>query len=81
MSEEAVVETVREHRGQGARKAARRKFRHAPQNTLLAEILRNPKTRGLSPAAARFRARVSVDVSISQGLVSPEVAGRSLLRK
>lgn len=76
MSEEAVVE-VREHRGQGARKAARRKFRHALQNTLLAEILRK---RRFTPAAARFRARVLADVAIAQGTEVPD-SSRSLLRK
>ncbi len=84
-------EVVREHRGQGARKAARRKFRHALQNTLLAELLRKrrftPKAaellrkRRFTPKAARFIARMKADVAISQGSTDIEAHGRSLLRK
>ncbi len=78
MNEEVVVEPVREHRGQGARKAARRKFRHALQNTLLAELLRK---RRFTPKAAKFIARMKADVAISQGSTNIEAHGRSLLRK
>jgi len=74
MREKSVVE----HRGDGARKAARRQFRHKLLNEKIKEF-RNPKY-NLSPAAARFHARVAVDVLLSQGTAEPNAHGRSLVR-
>jgi hypothetical protein len=71
------VET-REHRGDGARKAARRKFRHALQNKLVAE-LRNTFP-GISPKMARFQARVKADAVIAYGTAEPDAHGRGLVR-
>lgn len=53
---------TREHRGDGARKASRRKFRHTLLDVQIEKFREN-----MSPAAARFHARVAVDVMLSQG--------------
>jgi len=74
MREKSVVE----HRGDGARKAARRQFRHKLLNEKIKEF-RNPKY-NLSPAAARFHARVAVDVLLSQGVGDVNAHGRGLMR-
>jgi hypothetical protein len=76
---EPVVEAapVREHRGQGARKAARRKFRHKLLNEKIKQF-RDPKY-NLSPAGARFHARVAVDIMLSEG-AAPNAHGRGLVR-
>jgi len=74
MREKSVVE----HRGDGARKAARRQFRHKLLNEKIKEF-RNPKY-NLSPAGARFHARVAVDVLLSQGATDVNTHGRGLMR-
>lgn len=74
MREKSVVE----HRGQGARKAARRKFRHKLLNEKIKQF-RDPKY-NLSPAGARFHARVAVDILLSQGTVQSNAHGRGLVR-
>ena len=75
---EPIVENEREHLGQGARKAARRKFRHALQNKLAAELRNN--TPGMSPKMGRFLARVKADSIIAYGSPEPDTHGRSLVR-
>jgi hypothetical protein len=65
-----------EHRGDGARKAARRKFRHK----LLNEQIKVMRAANMSPAAARFHARVAVDVILSQGSTESNAHGRGLVR-
>ena len=72
MREKSVVE----HRGEGARKAARRKFRHK----LLNEQIKEMRKANMSPAAARFHARVAVDVLLSQGVGDANAHGRGLVR-
>lgn len=69
---------TREHRGQGARKAARRKFRHVLQNKLIVELSRGED--GLSPAAIRFRARVKTDRILAGGSTEVNAHGRGLVK-
>jgi len=62
-----------------ARKAARRKFRHALLKT---QIGRLRSKLHLTPKAAAFHARVAVDRLIAEGTeVDPNVHGRGLVRK
>jgi len=68
----------REHVGQGARKAARRKLRHALRKTKLAELSR---LHLFSPAALKFQARIAVDRELSQGSTDKNAHGRGLVRK
>lgn len=67
-----------EHRGDGARKAARRKFRHKLLDEQI-KILRRGELH-LSPAAERFHARVAVDALLSQGVGDVNAHGRGLVR-
>jgi len=67
---------TREHRGEGARKASRRKFRHK----LLTEQIKEMRAANMSPGAARFHARVAVDILLSQGTVQSNAHGRGLVR-
>jgi hypothetical protein len=76
--EEATPVKVREHRGQGARKAARRKFRHALQNKLAVEL--RTTFPGISPKMARFQARVRADAVIAGGSTDANIHGRGLVR-
>lgn len=77
---EAVVEAPKKervHLGDGARKAARRKFRHALQNTLAAEF----RKREYSPKASRFLARVKADGIIANTVPTDvDSHGRGLVR-
>jgi hypothetical protein len=74
MREKSVIE----HRGEGARKAARRAFRHKLLDEKIKQF-RQPKY-NLSPAGARFHARVAVDILLSQGTAEPNAHGRGLMR-
>jgi hypothetical protein len=69
-------EVTREHRGDGARKAARRKFRHKLLNERITEL---GYKLSLSPKAIRFHARVILDIIQSQGTDKPDAHGRGLV--
>jgi hypothetical protein len=75
---EAAPVKVREHRGQGARKAARRKFRHTLQNKLAVEL--RATFPGISPKMARFQARIKADAVIAAGSTDANIHGRGLVR-
>lgn len=75
---EVEAAPVKVHRGDGARKAARRVFRHALQNKLAAEL--RSGTPGISPKMARFQARVKADAVIAYGSTQPDSHGRGLVR-
>jgi hypothetical protein len=76
-AERKAKRAKRVHLGQGARKAARRKFRHA----LLEKQYKHFRRLRFTPAAARFHARMRTDQILAEGTTDTNAHGHGLVKR